>query len=145
MDHNRVCMEYWDSRPYSRAQMQIRQPSQNGSNLNRASGEENNRDSPGSHLLPGADLILRGLFKKATPAELHSLYSILNDNRPAADRFLVTRLLGEEILNRPWWFIISDQNHTMAVLTCVNSPVLAFTLHMHPQFSFIIFFSFFFS
>ncbi|XP_031282041.1 putative lysine-specific demethylase JMJ16 [Pistacia vera] len=102
MDHNRVCMEYWDSRPYSRAQMQIRQPFQNCSNLDRASGEQNNRDSPGSHLLPvGADSIVRGLFKKATAAELHSLNSILNENRPAADRFLVTQLLNEEIHNRP--------------------------------------------
>lgn len=102
MDHNRVCLEYWDSRPYSRAQMQIQQPSQNSSNLSRASGEQNNRDSSGSHLLPvGADTILRGLFKKATNAELHSLYSILNDNRPEADRFLLTRLLIEEIHNRP--------------------------------------------
>ncbi|KAL5768137.1 hypothetical protein ACOSQ2_014920 [Xanthoceras sorbifolium] len=102
MDQNRVCTEYWDSRPYSRPQVQISQPSQNGENLHRSSGEQNNQESSGSRLLPvGVDTMIRGLFKKATPAELHSLYSILIDNGATADPSLVTRLLNEEIQNRP--------------------------------------------
>ncbi|XP_044499918.1 putative lysine-specific demethylase JMJ16 [Mangifera indica] len=96
MDRNCVSMEYWDSRPFSRAQMQIQQPSQNGSNLNTAYGDQNSQDSP-----VGAESILRGLFKKASPGELHSLHSILKDNRPAGDRFLLTQLLKKEIYNRP--------------------------------------------
>ncbi|KAK3200750.1 hypothetical protein Dsin_024165 [Dipteronia sinensis] len=102
MDRNRVCKEYWDSRPYSRPQVQISQPSQSGENLHRSSGEQNNQESSGSGILPvGVDTTISGLFKKATPAELNSLYSILIDNRPTADRSLVTRLLNEEINNRP--------------------------------------------
>lgn len=97
MDRNRVCTEYWDSRPYSRPQVQIPQTSQY-----KDSEERNDPGAPGNPLLPiGVDRILRGLFKKANPEELNSLYSILSDNRPTADLGLVTQLLNEEIHNHP--------------------------------------------
>ena len=102
MDRNRVCTEYWDSRPYSRPQVQIPQTSQY-----KDSEERNDPGGPGNPLLPvGVDRILRGLFKKANPEELNSLYSILSDNRPTADLGLVNQLLNEEIHNHPRWFII---------------------------------------
>lgn len=94
MDRNRVCTEYWDSRPYSRPPVQISQPPQRDENVQESSG---NRINP---IGGGADSMIRSLFKKATPAELNSLYSILLDNRPTADRNLVTRLLNEEIHSR---------------------------------------------
>ena len=100
MDRNRVCMEYWDSRPYSRAQVQILQHSQlpdNGGNLLRTSGGQNNAGSPWNNCLPGGvDTILRGLFKKANSEELHSLCSILSNQRAPMDVDLVTRLLNED-------------------------------------------------
>ena len=97
MDRNRVCTEYWDSRPYSRPQVQIPQTSQY-----KESEERNDPGGPGNPLLPiGVDRILRGLFKKANPEELNSLYSILSDNRPTADLGLVNQLLNEEIHNHP--------------------------------------------
>ncbi|XVF42295.1 hypothetical protein PTKIN_Ptkin01aG0349800 [Pterospermum kingtungense] len=104
MDRNRVCREYWDSRPYSRPQVQILQHSQlpdNGGNLPRTSGEQNNARAHWNNCLPGGvDTLLRGLFKKANSEELHSLYSILSDKRPPMDADLVAQLLNKEIHGR---------------------------------------------
>ncbi|XP_004302095.1 PREDICTED: putative lysine-specific demethylase JMJ16 [Fragaria vesca subsp. vesca] len=97
MDRNRVCSEYWDSRPYSRPQVQIPQ---------KAPSEEtrenlNDQEAAGVSLLSsGVDAILGGLFKKANLEELNSLYSILSDNQQTVGRGLVTRLLNEEIQTR---------------------------------------------
>ncbi|XP_058002667.1 putative lysine-specific demethylase JMJ16 isoform X2 [Hevea brasiliensis] len=105
LDRNRVCTDYWDSRPYSRPQGQIPQPSQpkeSGGYVKGTSEEHDNRGTPGSNLLPhGVDeTILRGLFKKANPEELYTLSRILNDDKPKVDGGLIT-LLNEEIHNRP--------------------------------------------
>ncbi|KAK9042070.1 hypothetical protein V6N11_017151 [Hibiscus sabdariffa] len=104
MDRSRVCTEYWDSRPYSRPQVQFLQhshPPANGGTSLRTSGEQNNVGPPRSNCLPGeVDTQLRGLFKKANSEELHSLYSILSDKRPPMDVDLVARLLKEEIHSR---------------------------------------------
>lgn len=101
LDRNRVCTDYWDSRPYSRPQGQIPQHSQPKENIQEKSEEQNNR-TPGCNLLPdGVDVILRGLFKKANPEELNSLSRILNDGKPTVDQGLITKLLNEEIHNRP--------------------------------------------
>lgn len=92
-------MEYWDSRPYSRSQVQIIQHSQlpdNGGNLHSKSEEQNKAGAPLNNCLPGVETILRGLFKKASPEELHSLLSILREKRPPMDVDLVARLLNEE-------------------------------------------------
>ncbi|XWS42575.1 hypothetical protein CRYUN_Cryun16bG0026100 [Craigia yunnanensis] len=100
MDQNRVCMEYWDSRPYSRPQVQILQHSQlpdNVENLLKKSGEQNNAEAPWNNCLPGGvGTILRGLFKKANSEELHSLCSILSNKRAPMDVDLVAGLLNEE-------------------------------------------------
>uniref|UniRef100_A0A2P2KJF8 Uncharacterized protein n=3 Tax=Rhizophora mucronata TaxID=61149 RepID=A0A2P2KJF8_RHIMU len=104
LDRIRVCTDYWDSRPYSRPQGQIPQHSQfkeNGGNFHRTSNEQNDTEMPGCQQIPdGVNTVLRGLFKKANPEELHSLNQILNDNGAAAGRGLITQLLNEEIHNR---------------------------------------------
>ncbi|KAL5566870.1 hypothetical protein UlMin_030034 [Ulmus minor] len=102
MDRNRVCSEYWDSRPYSRPQLQIPQASRptNG-NLCRNSEQGSDQGATGNELPVGVDTTLRGLFKKANLEELNSMYSILNDNQLKSGRGLVTQLLNEEINNRP--------------------------------------------
>lgn len=105
MDRNRVCTEYWDSRPYSRPQVQIPQPlhfKDNGANLRGLPGEQHNQEPHKGNLLPGGvESILKGLFKKASPAELHVLYSIINNDKPATDQSLLSRLLNEEIHTHP--------------------------------------------
>ncbi|XVF31013.1 hypothetical protein REPUB_Repub16aG0108900 [Reevesia pubescens] len=105
MDRNRVCTEYWDSRPYSRPQVQILQHSHlldKGGNLLRKSGEQNKAGDSRNNCLPGDVVtLLRGLFKKANSEELHSLCSILSDKRPPIDVDLVARLLNEEFHSRP--------------------------------------------
>lgn len=93
MDRNRVCSEYWDSRPYSRPQVQIPQASRSKHSAVGLSESSNN------HIFPvGMDTILESLLKKANVEELNSLYRMLNDNE--AGRDLVTRLLNKEINNR---------------------------------------------
>ncbi|XP_024025134.1 putative lysine-specific demethylase JMJ16 [Morus notabilis] len=102
MDRNRVCSEYWDSRPYSRPQVQIPQTSRSKETGGRTSEQGSAQGPPDNHLLPsGVDAILGGLFKKANVEELNSLYRMLNDNQLTVGRDLVTRLLNEEINNRP--------------------------------------------
>lgn len=102
MDRNRVCSEYWDSRPYSRPQVQIPQTSRSKETSGRTSEQGSAQGAPDNHQLPsGVDTILGGLFKKANVEELNSLYRILNDNQLTVGRDLVTRLLNEEINNRP--------------------------------------------
>lgn len=49
------------------------------------------------HTPVGDVAVLRSLFKKANAEELNSLYSILSDNKPEADRNLIAQLLSEEI------------------------------------------------
>lgn len=94
MDRNRVCTEYWNSRPL------IAQHSQLEGGVRTAEDQygQSNRQCPPV----GFDTVLRGLFMKANPEELHTLYSILNDNsRATGDGGLVSRLLSEEIHKRP--------------------------------------------
>ncbi|XP_050381077.1 putative lysine-specific demethylase JMJ16 [Argentina anserina] len=99
MDRNRVCSEYWDSRPYSRPQVQI--PQKNQSEETRENFNRNDQEAAGINLLSsGVDTILGGLFKKANLDELNSLYSIVSDNQQTVGRGLVTRLLLEEIQTR---------------------------------------------
>lgn len=89
MDRNQVSTEYWKSRPL----MQIPQSEvKSGNHL----PQTDIANEP-----HGVDTILRGLFKKANPEELHTLYGILTDNRPATDQGLVTQLLDQEIHKRP--------------------------------------------
>ncbi|PON55481.1 FY-rich [Parasponia andersonii] len=101
MDRNRVCSEYWDSRPYSRPHVQIPQVCRSKDNGGRMPEQGSDRGGPDNHLLPsGVDTILGGLLKKANLEELNSLYKLLNDNNTAG-LGVVTRLLNEEINDRP--------------------------------------------
>lgn len=102
MDRNRVCSEYWDSRPYSRPQVQIPQTSRFKDTGGRTLEQGTAQGALDNHLLPtGVDTILGGLFKKANLEELNSLYRILNDSQLTAGQDLVARLLNKEINNRP--------------------------------------------
>ncbi|KAK7278300.1 hypothetical protein RJT34_23326 [Clitoria ternatea] len=92
LDRSRVCNEYWDSRPYSRPQGQISQGCQTN-----VSGGNGQGDLTNQHTPVGAIALVRNLFKKVNAEELNLLYSILSDNKPAADRNLVVQLLNEEI------------------------------------------------
>jgi histone demethylase JARID1 len=92
MDRHRICGEYWQSRPL----MQIPELHPDGNKV--AAAVESCSD--------GVDTIITGLLKKANPEELHALYTILtgnsNSNTGSSDHHsLVTRLLNEEIHNRP--------------------------------------------
>lgn len=92
MDRNQVSSEYWKSRPL----MQIPQDSQ--SEVKDANHFPRTDIGNEPH---GVDTILRGLFKKANPEELHTLYGILTDNGPATEQGLVTQLLNQELHKRP--------------------------------------------
>lgn len=98
MDRHRVCAEYWESRPL----MQI--PLHSQSQDNSSGKDETSYGQNGSKMnqLPaGVATILGGLFKKANPEELHTLYNVLsNNNSSTTDHVLATRLLNEEIHNR---------------------------------------------
>ncbi|KAJ4955385.1 hypothetical protein NE237_012168 [Protea cynaroides] len=94
IDRNRICVEYWKSRSHILNSVD----SQPGNVV----GDPNLRikDSNKQETI-GIDTVLRGLFMKANPEELHSLYSILCNNQPNADRELLARVLTEEIQKRP--------------------------------------------
>ncbi|XP_023537501.1 putative lysine-specific demethylase JMJ16 [Cucurbita pepo subsp. pepo] len=94
IDQNRVCCEYWDSRPYSRPRVHNPQLSQSTEiSRNLQTTERNHEANPRPSRV---DIVLRGLLKKANPEELNSLYTLLNDNRSTVDRDVLT-LLNEEI------------------------------------------------
>ncbi|XP_073139377.1 putative lysine-specific demethylase JMJ16 [Henckelia pumila] len=94
MDQNRVCSNYWKSRPL----MQIPQQSQSGESsgtfslkhepLNVQEIEKNN---------PGVVRILNSLFKKANLEELHTLHRLLHNENSTDEQRLVTRLLNDKI------------------------------------------------
>ncbi|KAL0299156.1 UNVERIFIED_CONTAM: putative lysine-specific demethylase [Sesamum radiatum] len=93
MDQNRVCSDYWKSRPL----MQIPQQShyvESNSNSYLKSEPLNDEETRKSH--PGVDKILSGLFKKANPEELQTLYSLLHNKNST-----LARLLSEEINRHP--------------------------------------------
>ena len=94
MDRNRVCCEYWDSRPYSRPHVHSTQLSQS---TEMKTTERNHRGVDPRQA--GVDtIVLRGLLKKANIDELNLLYTVLNDSsRATVDQGALTRLLNEEI------------------------------------------------
>ncbi|KAL6571124.1 hypothetical protein OROHE_002767 [Orobanche hederae] len=97
MDKNRVCTEYWEPRPL----MRIPQESQ----LTDHSGDFCLKSDAGpgvERMLHGlVERILHGLLKKANPEELHTLYSILQNENPNDERSLLVRLLREETNKYP--------------------------------------------
>ncbi|RID52253.1 hypothetical protein BRARA_H02865 [Brassica rapa] len=100
LDVNRVCTEYWDSRPYSRPQVQF--PA-NALLLREANTSIQSSDvrslqkAPRQRLLPaGTKSNLKVLLKKANMEELSSLQEVLSESNID----LVTELVKEEIQKR---------------------------------------------
>ncbi|KAI3915667.1 hypothetical protein MKX01_015492 [Papaver californicum] len=91
-DPNKVCKEYWKPKAQTR-----QNPTTPGSfpvepNNFRIKEERSNTNT----------MVLQGLFKKANPEELHTLYSILceDNSRSTNNRGLITQLLNNEIHTR---------------------------------------------
>ncbi|KAF8110334.1 hypothetical protein N665_0085s0062 [Sinapis alba] len=99
LDVNRVCTEYWDSRPYSRPQVQFpaNPLSVEASSSIQSSDVRNLQKAPGQRLLPaGTNSTLKVLLKKANIEELSSLQEVLTESNID----LVTELVKEEIQKR---------------------------------------------
>ncbi|CAH2038553.1 unnamed protein product [Thlaspi arvense] len=96
LDVNRVCTEYWDSRPYSRPQVQFpANPLHRESNT--SVHVRNLQKATGQGLLhAGTKSTLKVLLKKANMEELSSLEQVLSES----NKDLVTELVKEEIQNR---------------------------------------------
>ncbi|XP_042517534.1 putative lysine-specific demethylase JMJ16 [Macadamia integrifolia] len=105
IDWNRVCMEYWKFRSQTPNSVDC-QPGNivADPNLNTKEDPTSQEAINGIENHPstvGTETVLRGLFLKAIPDELHSLHNILSTNQPNADREFLVRLLDEEIHKRP--------------------------------------------
>ncbi|KAK4757033.1 hypothetical protein SAY87_007160 [Trapa incisa] len=102
MDRNRICTNYWESRPYSRLQVQI--PHQNCTqNIERTdiNSQGTLRQTQDNASPEEANSIVRGLLKKADMEELRSLHSILTQSSSTLDLTMLVKLLTEEMLKRP--------------------------------------------
>ncbi|XP_042000102.1 putative lysine-specific demethylase JMJ16 isoform X1 [Salvia splendens] len=95
LDHNRVCSDYWRSRPL----MHIPQQSQYvGSSRVKSEDEEDRKRK--SHA--AVEKTLDGLLKKASLEELQTLYSIMqNKNLSDEEHGLLNRLLNDAIHKHP--------------------------------------------
>ncbi|KAL7146987.1 hypothetical protein ABFS83_06G078800 [Erythranthe nasuta] len=99
LDQNRVCSDYWKTRPL----MQIPQQShyvESSSNCNVKSEPLNDEHNP-SRSHPGVEKILNGLFNKANTEELRMLYSVLHNKSSTDEQSLLTKLLSDEIRKHP--------------------------------------------
>ncbi|KAF8116176.1 hypothetical protein N665_0020s0035 [Sinapis alba] len=98
LDVNRVCTEYWDSRPYSRPQVQFpANPLHREANtsIQSSSDVRNLQKSPGQ-FPAGTNSTLKVLLKKANMEELSSLQQVISESNID----LVTELVKEELQNR---------------------------------------------
>ncbi|CAH8357896.1 unnamed protein product [Eruca vesicaria subsp. sativa] len=100
LDVNRVCTEYWDSRPYSRPQVQFPANTllrEANTSIIQSSDVRNLQIVPGQRLLPaGTNSILKVLLKKANMEELSSLQEVLSESNID----LMSELVKEEIQKR---------------------------------------------
>ncbi|XP_056854160.1 putative lysine-specific demethylase JMJ16 isoform X2 [Raphanus sativus] len=103
LDVNRVCTEYWDSRPYSRPQVQflanpLLREANKTTSIQSSSDVRNLQKAPGRRLLlpAGTNSTLKVLLKKANMEELSSLQEVLSESNID----LVTELVKEEIQKR---------------------------------------------
>ncbi|GAA0151899.1 histone modifying enzyme [Lithospermum erythrorhizon] len=97
MDKNRLCTEYWKSRPL----MQIPQHSQSAENsTNTSLSSEISNDNRSNESPNGINMVINGLFKKANPEELHALLGLFNNDLPNTNQGTVSQLLEEEINSR---------------------------------------------
>ncbi|CAK9138001.1 unnamed protein product [Ilex paraguariensis] len=101
IDQNRVCTEYWKSRPLMHIPHHSQSEDTSRNLLLKSEIPTDEESGKSDTLLAGVDTIINGLFKKANPEELNALYSILSKNNSTADQCLVTQLLNEEIHKRP--------------------------------------------
>lgn len=90
MDVNRVCSEFWKSKP-------LMQTVQSSLVVDRS---KLNIKSEISNDPTGVDTVLSGLLKKANCEELHALNNLLKTNNLTPNQGLMTRLLNEEIDKR---------------------------------------------
>ncbi|KAJ0237762.1 putative lysine-specific demethylase JMJ16 [Hirschfeldia incana] len=98
LDVNRVCTEYWDSRPYSRPQVQFPAnplPIEANTSIQSSSDVRNLQKAPGQ-LPAGTNSTLKVLLKKANMEELSLLQQVLSESNTD----LVTELVKEELQNR---------------------------------------------
>ncbi|XP_042049740.1 lysine-specific demethylase JMJ18-like isoform X2 [Salvia splendens] len=95
LDHNRVCSDYWRSRPL----MQIPQQSQYAESSSVKSEDDEGRERE-RHA--AVEKILDGLLKKASSEELQTLYSITHNNNPTSEKqSLLNHLLNDAIHKHP--------------------------------------------
>ncbi|MCL7024368.1 hypothetical protein MKW94_002422 [Papaver nudicaule] len=106
-DPNKVCAEYWKPKAQTRQNHTTAGSLPIDPNNSRIKQECSNKnmDPNNSRIEERSNtntILLRGLFKKANPEELHTLYSILceDSNRSTANRGLITQLLNDEIHTR---------------------------------------------
>ncbi|KAL4576645.1 hypothetical protein LXL04_012742 [Taraxacum kok-saghyz] len=90
MDKNRVCKEYWDSRPF------LSQSHNEGENSLKIQDDCTKVNG----LTTDSDDIILGLFKKANLEELNSFLSVLGNDDLSGDKGKVMRLLNQEIVKR---------------------------------------------
>lgn len=82
MDQDRVCTEYWKSRPLVQLPQHSQTLDQCGKYIVKSEPSNDQEMSESHPLHTGIDRILNGLFKKASSEELRALYSILNSKNP---------------------------------------------------------------
>ncbi|XP_058094569.1 putative lysine-specific demethylase JMJ16 [Magnolia sinica] len=99
IDQNRVCSDYWKSRPKTEAPHHFPPGNFAGENNCRNEDEPNDEEANNAEENQLATrvktVVLRGLFKKARPEELHSLHDMVSTNRE-----VLIHHLEEEIQNR---------------------------------------------
>ncbi|KAH6802393.1 Transcription factor jumonji family protein / zinc finger family protein [Perilla frutescens var. frutescens] len=99
LDHNRICSDYWRSRPLMHIPQQSQYVGRSGNSNMKA---EPTDDDEGRKSHASVVKILDGLLKKASPEELQTLYSIIHNKNPTdAEQSLLTRLLNEAIHKHP--------------------------------------------
>ncbi|KAK9078664.1 hypothetical protein SSX86_002721 [Deinandra increscens subsp. villosa] len=93
MDKDRLCTDYWESRPF--------QSDNKGDNSLKIQEPNIPNASQNNDLTKVADTIMSGLFKKANLEELNTFLSVLRNDGSTSDQQVVTKLLNDEILKRP--------------------------------------------
>lgn len=94
LDRNRVCKEYWESRPFHTQSRDVCRDS----SINMR--DPNNRDAARNNLPVGADTVISSMFKKANLDELNMLMSVLTKNDSTCYQSMIMSLLNEEIAKR---------------------------------------------
>ncbi|KAK1421161.1 hypothetical protein QVD17_23298 [Tagetes erecta] len=94
MDRNRLCTDYWESRPFHA------QSHNNGDNSLKIQEPNTPNATQNNNLTTLTDNIISGLFKKANLEELNTFLNVLSNDNSTRDQQVVTKLLNDEILKR---------------------------------------------